>query len=236
MASSNDRDHWYRKTTWSSEDQDAFFTRLKRCRADSKPQYVRIQALYLSDAGLHKESLGLSNYFLAEYTNDFELSSLFLTRAQAFEAVGELDSAIQAFRSSLAAERARPNIRTSAWLDFGLFAIMHGLEDLYPEVESVLEEFSEDSSLVFPKMRFDYLAVQAHLYEKSGELVEAAECAREALESAKVTHSGFSRHSDVGLVRDVPPKLLQQLNRLASGRPSRPSAKSFLDVFKFGKR
>ena len=195
-----------------------------------------IQAGYLLDAGLLKESLELSNHLLAEFSDDAELAMVFLTRAEAHEALGELDLAIEAFRNSLAAERAFPNMRTNAWLDFGLFAIMHGLDDLYPEVKSVLDEFSDDTALIFPKSRFIYLAVQAHLYEKSGEMVEAAACAREALESANATHSGFSRHADVGLVRDAPEKLIRQLKQLASGRPSHSTAKGFFDVFKFGKK
>lgn len=47
------RDDWYRRTTWTSEDAEAFFDRLNRSRGlESKAQYVRIQALDLEEAGL----------------------------------------------------------------------------------------------------------------------------------------------------------------------------------------
>ena len=195
-----------------------------------------IQAGYLSEAGLYKESLELSDYLLSDFSQDAELSSIYLTRAKSFEALGQFDLAIEAFRNSLTAQRSRPNNRTNAWLEFGIFAITHGLEELYPEVKSVLDEFADDSALVFPKMRFEYLAVRAYLYEKSGEKPEAVSCAREAVEFAKATHSGFSRHPELGLVQDVNPQLMKGLNRLASEGSPRSTFRNLLDGFNFRRK
>ncbi len=41
---------WFRRTTWTKEDQEDFFGHLGRSRTQA-PQYVRIQALYLEKTG-----------------------------------------------------------------------------------------------------------------------------------------------------------------------------------------
>jgi hypothetical protein len=41
-------DDWYRRKTWTAEDREEFFTRLRRSRgAFHKAQYARIQAFEL---------------------------------------------------------------------------------------------------------------------------------------------------------------------------------------------
>ena len=236
VANSNHRDHWFRRTTWTAKDQEEFFARLNRSRDSGKPQYLRIQALHLSNAGLSRESLELSDYLLSKFPTDAELAMVFLTRAESYEALGELDLAVESFRASLAAQRARPTMRTNAWLDFGRFVVSHRMKNLYPEVCSVLDEFSEPEGLVFPAGRFIYLAVRAHMYENSDQMDEAISCAKGALEAAMATHSGFAFHAEVGLVRDPSQKLMQQLKRLASGKPSQNVMSNLVDRWKLGKR
>ena len=46
------RHDWYRRTTWSQTDREAFHARLKRSRSEEgKAQYLRIQALHLQETG-----------------------------------------------------------------------------------------------------------------------------------------------------------------------------------------
>jgi hypothetical protein len=42
---------WYRKTSWTTQDQADFFARLKRARTLGRAQYLRVQTLTLYRVG-----------------------------------------------------------------------------------------------------------------------------------------------------------------------------------------
>jgi len=56
---------WFRKTTWSADDERDFRAHLKRARVDRRPQYLRIQAAHLLENGLPEPALVLLDEFLA---------------------------------------------------------------------------------------------------------------------------------------------------------------------------
>ena len=129
-------DEWYRRTTWTKDDQADFEARLARARKRSRAQYLRIQASHLMEADnpqLTSAALELLNRMLAEYPSDIEVAQAHAQRAECYIRLGEVDNAIEAFRSALAKEREFPNVRTTAWLDFGWLVIERGLPELYDE-------------------------------------------------------------------------------------------------------
>ena len=61
---------WYRKTTWTANDREDFFARLKRSRKTSRGQYLKIQAYHLYETNSPieiKAALELTELALAEY-------------------------------------------------------------------------------------------------------------------------------------------------------------------------
>ena len=72
------REDWYRLTSWSESDQEAFFARLNRSRTlYHKSQYARIQAGHLKEAGYVKESLELLQRLYEEWPHESQLPSAY---------------------------------------------------------------------------------------------------------------------------------------------------------------
>ena len=70
---------WFRRTTWSPDDEREFFARLGRSRGpERKAQYLRIQASHLATAAppLHGPALALLDRLLAEYPGDLMLAQV----------------------------------------------------------------------------------------------------------------------------------------------------------------
>src|SRR5207244_3214998 len=96
-------------------DQADFAAHLKRSRGlFHQAQYIRIQANYLQDVGtpemLHA-ALALLDDLLTNYRDGFSVGTAYLQKAQCLEAFGRSQEALEAYRESLAAQRANPRVR-----------------------------------------------------------------------------------------------------------------------------
>src|SRR5437660_2551800 len=140
------REDWYRRSTWTERDRDEFNARLKRSRgAANKAQYLRIQALYLAEAGCHEGAIELLDQMFAEFAERIQLAQAHAQKADSLAKLGQTETAIREYRAALQAERDFPNVRTQAWLDFGWFVVEKQLTALYSEVLQVLEEFRDNA-------------------------------------------------------------------------------------------
>ena len=104
------RDDWYRHTTWTENDQAEFFERLRRSRGTfHKAQYMRIQALYLPQSGLHAEALTLLNMQLRDYPEeDTQVTGALLQKAECLWSIGDHHGAFETYTNALAAQRRSP--------------------------------------------------------------------------------------------------------------------------------
>src|SRR5581483_9187282 len=111
MSEAMGREDWYRRTTWSEIDQKQFFDRLKRSReAFHKVQYLRIQALYLQESGLHHDAIALLNKLLTDYPNEsFEELPALHQKAECLWAVGDHIGSFEAYAQALASQRRDPH-------------------------------------------------------------------------------------------------------------------------------
>ncbi len=211
------KEDWYRRTTWTPRDQELFFGRLRRSRSDlAKAQYLRIQALYLQQEAsppLYEEALKLLELFFRECPHPADLGSAYLQKAQCLEALGDLDGSLRAFRDALRADRAGSGVRTNAPLEFAVFAVRHGRNDLYDEVLNGLE--GAESHLLFPATEYKLGMVLAIIAWETGELEEARKHAQIALKAAQKEHSGLRYHPTVGLVERVDEGLHHRLLKIA---------------------
>lgn len=206
------RHDWYRGRTWSKTDEAEFYARLKRSRGDrNKSQYLRIQASYLAEAGLHAQAIRLLDDLLKNYPSPHELSMARLQRARAFSALNLKEEALSDFRLSIAAQRDIPNVRTNCWLDLPWFIVKNRRVDLYPEALSTLDEFADKIELMFAISRYQFATVRALIHADRGEIIMAREFAELALKVATIDSSGFRYHPDVGLVKEVDPEIHDRL-------------------------
>ena len=209
------RNDWFRRTTWSAADQDAFFERLERSRGSArKAQYARIQAVHLERTGkpeLVQASLALLDRILAEWPADFELATVHWQRARCYAALDRVGDAIGSFRDSFEAEAASTGPKTGAWKDFMWLIATHKLVELYPDALALTS--AED--LLFPVDRFLGHGAKALISEERGHHSEASQSAALAVAAAQEDKSGFRYHPDLGLVGPKYASVVEQLQRLA---------------------
>ena len=207
---------WYRKTTWSPEDQKAFFARLNRSRTSyNKAQYVRIQVLHLQRVGTSSmllSAIELIEIMLEKWPESSQLASAYLQKAQCFDALGRIEEAVQSYRAALNAEHQYPGVRTDARLYFARFVASHELNDLY---EYALSELDESFDLtIFPVGEYSYFAARAIIAAHQGKTIEARNYAQRAILASQKTYSGLSHHPRLGLVESPDSKLHEKLLRL----------------------
>jgi hypothetical protein len=103
-------------------------------------------------------------------------------------------------------------------LDFGWLVIERGLRELYDEALRILTEFED--TIPFPVQRYKFHAIRALVSAERGALANAREEAKQALEAAQASDSGFRYHPTIGLVRERSSDMHSRLEALAgSARP-----------------
>jgi len=199
-------DEWFRKSTWTQEDQDDFFKHLEESGSDfHKAQYVRIQALHLQDAGTPRmfyAAIKLLELMIEKWPEPSQLPMAYLQKAECLDALGLVEEAIQAYRDSLDAKRSFPKAQTEASISFGMFAVDHELTSLYDEVDDALDEFR--SLAGSPAREYHYFAVKAIIAKYRGDIDKACDYAKKAIDAAQKTYSGTHYDRSTHELRDKP--------------------------------
>jgi len=210
-------DSWFRRKTWTQEDEAAFFSRLRRSRtAFHKAQYCRIQACELQMVGEYRAALGLLELVMREWPEAAQRAAVYHQKAECLEKLGQEAAAIEAYRAAFDAQRKQPTYKTAAHLDFGWLVATRPYPALYDEALRILEEFETPSP--FPVEEFRSAAIQAFIWNGKGDRERSRRHAEAALAAMRRTHSGFARHPDLGLVEGVDLNTCEQLERLATGK------------------
>ena len=209
---------WYRRTTWTPDDQAAFEAHLKRSRTSfHKAQYLRIQATHLQQVGtdsmLHA-AVELLDRMIHDYPEASQLSSAWQQRGQCLVDLGRHDEAIEAFRGALQAQRKAPGWRNEAHLDLGELIVQLRRRELYPEAIRALTEFGGEE--VFPVSVYRHAVTRALIADAMGESATARGYAQQALAAAAKDESPFRYHRNLGLVRFVDPDVLAKLRELCA--------------------
>src|SRR5438876_5380589 len=173
---------WYRNKDWNSRIELSFFDRL-RC-ARRKEQYLRIQASTLASAHPEVALRLLEEYF--KLNDNFDHAQAYVDRATAYLAMGNVESAIQAYEDAL--EEEFPNLLTQANLNLPFLVVSRGIDQLYERALQVLAK--SQSRLTFPVEHFIWHASKALILSARGKQVDAKAHACEALTWAERDHSG----------------------------------------------
>ncbi len=211
---------WFRRTTWSTEDREAFFSRLKRCRGSyNKAQYVRIQAWHLQHASPpdYVAALELLDYFFREYSHPDELSAAYRQKAECLEALGSLEGAVESLRESVKVDLAT-GPRTTAVFDYAMLVVSHGLKDRYNEVLEALSKLRDpEPLLLFPLMQYQAFAAMAIIGAEDGKLREAQGYAKKALAAWEKHQSGDMYPEAAEFPKNPYPEIHARLVKLAKG-------------------
>jgi tetratricopeptide (TPR) repeat protein len=210
------RNDWYRRTSWTEQDREDFYARVKRCRSEfNKAQYIRIQALCLqreADPPLYGDAIELLDYLLEECPHPAELAGVYMQKAQCLEAIGQLSSATESYLFSLSAEKEASG-KTRVPLEFAMFVMRHDLRQYYGIVAEAL--LDSETLMLFPEGQYVASAAFAIMAYDSGNIEEARRFAQMALAAVKKEDSGLTYHPRAGLVEDPDPDLLERLENIA---------------------
>jgi tetratricopeptide (TPR) repeat protein len=206
------RDDWWRNTSWSEDIEAAFFNKFARAR--NKSFYLRNQARFLASS--HPEvALRLLDQYFALGADSSEAEAHFY-RARAHVALRSMDAAVIAFEAVLAREDAVPNFRTWAFHELPVLIATERMSAHYDRAIQVL--MKHRNWLTFPVQHYQWHGALALILHEQGQTLEAANEAKQALEAAKMTDSGFQYHPNLGLVGDTADEFGKRLSEIA-GKP-----------------
>ncbi len=151
---------WYRRKTWTKNDEDEFFTKLHKAKIDKQVQYLRIQAIELmktnNEAYLDVVEKLLNKILIDYLDNNFEKSLVFNTLGEIYLKKENYEKALSYFAKSLAFEKEFPNLITTSYLNFSETVIKTKKIELYEEVEKILLKKIEKDTFRLPA--HDYIA------------------------------------------------------------------------------
>ncbi|MDR1604334.1 MAG: hypothetical protein LBS10_06030 [Gracilibacteraceae bacterium] len=203
---------WYRKNTWTKDDEIEFFAKLKRSQKHKKPQYLRIQALTLyetGDAQLLDVALNLLQKYFDEYPDDkFERSSAYKILGDIYSKMEKFDISLQNYKSALDYEEIFPQVLSNAYLSYAKLIIQLNKTELFEGVEKLLSD--RTIGLDFPKVKYIKNAILSIISKQKNDFEKANYYKNIANEAANAEVSGFRWHKKLGLVHDRD-KLLDEL-------------------------
>src|SRR5262245_58726359 len=207
---------WYRRTTWSEEDEADFKTRLSRTRGQ-RSEYLRIQAWALADTAdprFADPAIRLATRYLQENPKGGSRAQVLCTIARACEAKEDIHGAVDAYRRAIEAE-SLGGVRCRAYLQFAWFAATRTLSELFPEVLKSMQTLMQPEDLIFPAAQYRYFGALAVISGAFGDLENAKRMATNALAAASKQTGPFKRHPNVGIVSDRDRGAMARLTQLA---------------------
>ncbi len=203
------RHDWYSNKDWSPAIEAAFSAKLARAR--EKQQYLRIQASFLTRSHPRVSLALLEKYF--ELGEHFDIAQAHCDKAEAYLALGDVDSAVASYEAALNREETHPHLKTSAYLYLPLLIIRERLARRYEQALELLQK--NRGRVIFPVDLFRWNAVFAVIMDASGNELKAIDGANAALKAAGMKHSGFSHHPTIGLVSPEDADLLHRIKKIA---------------------
>ena len=205
------RDDWYRNTSWDSTTEAAFRAKLARART-SRPQYLRIQASYLTETFPDTALQLIEEYF--DTGDEFDVPTALCARAEAYLALGRTAEAVDAYKQALEWEVAHPGYISTARIDLPKLVAADRISSEYVYALDVLTTRFSPMDHQFPSVRYFWNGSCALIAYDQGEAVEAKEFAERAMRAATETESPFRYHRTVGVVRDMSDDFGQRIKRI----------------------
>ena len=209
---------WYRTTAWDVPAREEFEARLRRARADNRPQYLRIKAHALAGAGRRRDAEGLLRRLLAEYPDAFDAPSAMELLGGLAAEEGRLAEAVDWYRRLLG---RRPDLDTTTGTARISLASAFVRLGRHEEALAALDDV-DDAALTMNSAVFSYRLVLAEAAAGLGDRDTAAQAARAALDLLDAPDQ-FSRHPGVGRARPTRAQLRRLRALVRDGGCAAPS-------------
>jgi tetratricopeptide (TPR) repeat protein len=213
---------WFRSSLWTEDARADFEARLSRARAYNRPQYLRIKAIALRDAGLIEPARELLMR-VAEQRDVHAFEVAYVQELLGDLAVlrGEPEEAEQFYRWVLT---DWPTLNgTSGLVEISLaeLLIQRNRDPERDEAQALLSSWIARGALKFDNSLFRWHLALIDLSDQLGDQETIQRAARTALTLAG-RGPQFPKHGDVGVVR-TDPATLHRLEHLAAGKRSQAS-------------
>jgi tetratricopeptide (TPR) repeat protein len=199
---------WYRKQTWTKDDEQDFFAKLKRVRnRGMQAQYLKLQAGALAstkDTVLMQYAEHLLYYLFSEYSeNECRIykSTALETLGYIYQNYGDYNKALDYFKQAIDYEKVFPYSITNAFMYYSLLVIKANRTDLYDDVEKVLSEERYQYG-IFPITLYRKNSILSIISKHRGDFEKAKYYADIAEQNVAKQESGFNNHKTLGLVRE----------------------------------
>jgi tetratricopeptide (TPR) repeat protein len=194
---------WYRKNTWTKNDEDEFFSKLKKSRTDfNKAQYLYIQAITLystKNIKLLNVSLMLLDKLFTDYPDEIFI------KISAFKLLGDIyckmkkyEIALENYNSAIELEEKDSGLQTQAYIHYSELVICLNKIELFEKAETLL--LKKSLEMDFPIHKYKINAILAIINKQKNNLEKAKYYKELAEEAVNSTDSGFRWHKKLGLV------------------------------------
>ena len=194
---------WYRKTSWSENDKNEFFEKLKRARDYNKAQYLLIQAGTLvstKNPNLLDVAEGLLNKILKEFPNEKgEKSPTLNSLGNIYKIRENYEEAIKYYKKSLEFEEVFPYRITNSYLDYSELIVKTKNYEAYNYAEKILEKEIPES--LFPVTKYKGFSILAIINYHKGNLKKAKIYENLAEENANAKTTDLRYHKFLGIVK-----------------------------------
>lgn len=214
------RDDWYRNEVWNSEIKKGFLSKLSKARSQ-RDQCLKVQIHHLTKS-YPLEALLLCDLYRDTRSDPTWDLGVEEAAAKAYEALGEVDKAVSAYRGILKHNDSKPFFPTSARLDDPYLIARKGPISDFPFAFQTLARAQiklSEQGLQFAVEQFVFHASHALIRHRINQKQEAKEYAVTALKAACVTETGLRYHRKVGLVGSEHQPTLIALKSITSGYP-----------------
>ncbi len=210
------RDDWFRNSDWNGDIEAAFRAKLSRSRS-SRPQYLEIQAGYLTESHPTVALRLIEEYF--KTGDEFVVPGAFCVQGQAYLSLGKIEEAVGAYKRALDWEIEHPGLVTNARIALPRLIADLRLTDEYEYALNILTTRFNKSDHSWPLTRYLWNGSSALIASDLGQHADAKDLAERALRAAAQTESPFRYHRDIGLVENTSDEFGRRLKRIA--RPSK---------------
>ena len=226
MGLKDDDSDWFRSSRWDDSVAAAFEAKLRRARARSRPQYVRIQGVHLiaqADVSTRAAGRGLLQRVIDEYSEEDALQAVWAAEnlADTLVAHDRLDEAEALTRKLIARRDDDPTAwrggRTDLDLALAEMLLHRGDATSLREADERLDRSEEavNQASMFRNLVLRYLVARARVADRLGDHERARRYANHGLEVAAETTPSLPRHPDVGRP-DASRDLMDELRKLSA--------------------
>ena len=192
---------WFRKTTWTKEDEEDFFAHFGRARNYNRPQYLRIQTVTLLGKDRYEAAKKLIDKYFLDYPDDrFERALMYKSLSEVSTGLKDHDKAFEYLKKAAEFELEFPNVTCDARLDYAVLIVKQRKKDLFEEAEKHVDL----GGMIFPYQLYRAYAVLAIISKAKGDLEKYRYC-RECAESAASAKKSWIWHAkgteDPGLAK-----------------------------------